>query len=63
MIVAMDVWRARGFDLLVWYAKTFGISDLDINETDWMAHWCKRHHNQLKYDPLRCVYVWNEGRQ
>jgi hypothetical protein len=57
-ITAKDCWDARGFSLLKWYAKTFGISDLDISEADWVAHWVKRNRNRLVYNPLVCVWRW-----
>lgn len=40
------------------YAKTFGISDLDIAEAPWLKSWIKRHHNNLKYDVFTCRFVW-----
>lgn len=60
MISAKDCWDARGFNLLIWYAKNFGISDQDLNEADWVADWVKRKHNQLRYEPLTCRWLWKE---
>ena len=45
---------------MIWYAKTFGISDLDIAEESWVAEWIKRHGNNLCYNPMRFVWEWVE---
>jgi hypothetical protein len=52
------VFPARGFSLLAWYAKNFGISDLDVAEAEWVAHWVKSNHNRLRYNPNLCVWRW-----
>lgn len=58
MIAAIDVWNARGFSLLVWYAKNFGISDIDMLEANWVADWVKRNHNRLQYCLITYRWKW-----
>jgi hypothetical protein len=55
---AWAAWKARGFNLLIWYAKHFGITDQDMLEANWLADWVKRHHNRLRYCPLTCRWIW-----
>lgn len=44
--------------LLTWYAKEFGISNVDIAEAEWVADWVKRNLNSLCYDPVTFRYKW-----
>lgn len=38
------------------YARHFGIGDLDVAESPWLADWIKRHSNRLFYSHLQ--YRW-----
>lgn len=55
----LETLSGHGADnIIVWYAKVFGISDLDISESDWLSHWVKRHHNSLQYHPETFTWTW-----
>jgi len=41
------------------YARRFGISDLDIAEAEWLAHWVRRHSNSMTYDAACFRWVWS----
>lgn len=43
-----------------WYARNFGISDLDIAEADWVRDWVLRNRNRLRYDHIAFMWQWIE---
>ena len=42
--------------MIEWYAKHFGIGEIDILEAPWIADWIDRNRHRLRYSDL--VYRW-----
>jgi hypothetical protein len=41
-----------------WYARHFGIGDIDVAESAWLGDWVRRHQNSLRYSDAAQRWFW-----